>query len=65
MKAKVLIIIVVVIVSGIFISLAYNQEIKLISGMQTDTKPSDINSGWITGEDYCQEWCDNDELYKM
>ena len=24
-----------------------------------------IDSDWITGEDYCQEWCDNDELYQM
>ncbi len=23
------------------------------------------DSAWITGEDYCQEWCDNDELYSM
>ena len=62
MKAKVLIIIIVVIVSGIFISLAYNQEIKLISGIQTDTKPSDINSGRITGEDYCGDWCNQQEF---
>ncbi len=24
-----------------------------------------IDSDWITGEDYCQEWCDNEELYQM
>lgn len=23
------------------------------------------NSDWITGEDYCHEWCDNDELYSL
>ncbi|MDH3203215.1 MAG: hypothetical protein OEL81_00880 [Nitrosopumilus sp.] len=31
---------------------------------QNDEKIAD-DSGWITGEDYCQEWCDNDELYQM
>jgi hypothetical protein len=25
----------------------------------------ELDSGWITDEDYCQEWCDNDELYQI
>ena len=23
------------------------------------------DSDWITGEDYCREWCDNAELYRL
>ena len=25
----------------------------------------ELGSNWIADEDYCQEWCDNEELYKM
>ena len=40
----------------------YPDEIKIVvthGGIYTDL------AFWSTDEDYCQEWCDNDELYQM
>jgi len=37
-------IIIIITISAISIFLAYNQEIKLIMGMQTDPEPSDYRS---------------------
>jgi len=38
-------------------------EWQKYNGVQIDSEGFD--SGWITGEDYCHEWCANDELYQM
>ena len=36
-----------------------------IAQEKRDKENNKINSTWRADEDYCQEWCDNDELYKM
>ena len=69
MKTGVLIIIgiiTVLTISGISISLVYNQEIKLVTGMmESDTERSDVYSEWRTDEDYCSDWCNQTELYSL
>ena len=62
MKTRLLIIIVIILlaVSITYVSFAYNQEIKLATGMMEREDPPH----WFTGEEYCQEWCDNDKLYQ-
>jgi hypothetical protein len=68
MKTRLLIIIGITIltVSITCVSFAYNQEIKLATGlMQSDSEPSDHYPEFRADVDYCREWCDQKELVSM
>ena len=66
MKNRSLIIIeliVILAVSVISVSIIYNQEIKLSTGMmESDSERSDFYPERRTDENYCNDWCDQKEL---